>query len=45
MLVAFFLAFVWGFAGVFRDKHKVLAVLVTLASGVIDAHLLYQILT
>jgi hypothetical protein len=45
MLVALFLAFVWGLAGVFRDKHKVLAVLVTLASGAIDAHWVYQLFT
>ncbi|MEN6577011.1 MAG: hypothetical protein ABFD90_11765 [Phycisphaerales bacterium] len=45
MLVAFFLAFVWGFAGVFRDKHKPLAVVVTLVSGIIDAYLLCRIFT
>lgn len=45
MLVALFLAFVWGLTGVFRDKHKVLALLVTLASGIIDVYLLYTIFT
>lgn len=45
ILVAFFLAFVWGAVGVVRDKHKALALLMTLVSGAIGAWLLYRFFT